>query len=388
MNYLSYLEHLEQLPLFEQMGVKELLLGHRQLSRLGELQTENMIFLMKECRKRKIEPILEWDILMTQQVLTQAEKVLSLLPMDEFRFIRVQDPGALQLVMDKYPHLKIQLNLESGNHNLVGIQEWCSYVGDRLERVVLSLEIPIDRLKSYLPELTVPVEILVLGKNLLFYTPRSLLSPLKPGSGGQEKVVARAKSEEGPHKKFFLVENQHGTFMFHPKELFLLESLAELQEIGLSHCRLDFRFGKTLEFQKEILQWVTSANFSLASLQALKEQYPGEVFRGLFKVNKSDVLFPKLKNQHLQRQDSCFLGEILEVEKGKYAAILLKNKNRSLIVPSEIEIRNPKGELIQMQLKEMKDSKWQSLSQGENGQVVFINYAKGMSAQSAVYQKQ
>ena len=43
-----------------------------------------------------------------------------------------------------------------------------------------------------------------------------------------EFLEATGESEESPHKGFPLIENSHGTFMFHIKRLFLLEHLEHL----------------------------------------------------------------------------------------------------------------------------------------------------------------
>ena len=89
--------------------------------------------------------------------------------LDHFDAIRVQDPGALEYLLEK-TNIKIQLVLENGNHNLLGIQTWVDYVVDRLDRVVLSIELPKDKLREYVQKLNVDIEFYILGQILIFYT--------------------------------------------------------------------------------------------------------------------------------------------------------------------------------------------------------------------------
>ena len=42
-------------------------------------------------------------------------------------------------------------------------------------------------------------------------------------------------------RQFRTLQNQHGTFMYHHKDLFLLDFISELQKINLKVLRLDFR---------------------------------------------------------------------------------------------------------------------------------------------------
>ena len=96
--------------------------------------------------------------------------------MSKFSAIRVQDIGAAEWVRNELPEIPIHFIAETGNHNLTGLLRWHKYFGQQLQRFVLSSELPISTLIIYCRSLTVPCEILAVGKILLFYTPRKLLS--------------------------------------------------------------------------------------------------------------------------------------------------------------------------------------------------------------------
>jgi U32 family peptidase len=111
---------------------------------------------------------------MTSKAFERALENLSKVSLSNFQSIRVQDPGALYYLMEKFPEIKIQLNLETGNHNLRAIRGWVDLVGERLEKIILSSELNREKLGEYINAFKshdFTFELLGLGKILLFYTP-------------------------------------------------------------------------------------------------------------------------------------------------------------------------------------------------------------------------
>src|SRR5690606_14113245 len=168
-------------------------------------------------------------------------------------------------------------------------------------------------------------------------TPRNLLSNLLPEDDEKKQkevfpsryIEATGESEESPHKGFPLIENKHGTFMFHIKEHYLLDFVSDLKEMGLDTLRVDLRFGKDFTLLKEIKDIVSG---HITDTKEFKEKYPSDVIRGFFHVNKSDVLFKKLKNSRIIRQDESYVGEVIEAMKGEFLGINLKNPKAKLKV--------------------------------------------------------
>src|SRR5690606_23250130 len=253
--------------------------------------------------------------------------------------VRVQDPGALNWILSNTSH-PFQFIAENGNHNIRALKGWIELAEGRMERVVLSIELSKDTIAQYTKELPIPCELLGFGRILLFYTPRPLLSSLVPEKVSQnEEFLALGESEESPHKGFPLIENQHGTFMFHIKEFCLVDYAKDLTDAGLAFFRIDQRFGS--DKLREVTTLVK--NFNEEEFLTFKEEYPQDLMRGFYLVNKTDVLFPKLKNSRLQQREGNYLGEVLEVEKSSHLAIMIKNK-RGLKKTDMLKILHPKGE--------------------------------------------
>jgi putative protease len=376
---ITYLDDEKFLDSIKGAGINDIILEPIGLARMGRLNKEKLISLALACYEFGITPLLQWDILMTEEGFKKAVTFFKELPLHLFKAVRVQDSGAAHYIRTHFPDIKIHLILETGHHNWEGIQGWMDYLGDQLERVVLSLELSKGVLKKYLKKIPCETEILGIGRILLFYTPRNLVSP--HFEMPEEFYEIKASSEETPHKNFSIVENRHGTFMFHPKGHDLLGDRNELGEMGLDFLRLDFKHAdQTLIFEK--LKTCLPSN-----LEDIKEYFSQKFIKGFFKANKSDVLFKKLKNHRIQRKDEDYLGDVVEVVKKKHIAIHLKNPKISLSAQDLIEFRTPEGKIKDQRVGFLKNALLEDLSLGQSGQIVFVPHLGSISVRTAVYKK-
>ena len=368
MKYLTFAQNLHDLNLIKDQGMTEVILGHRDFSRFGKLDDENYLALATRAHELGIKVTFEWDILMTENVFASTSKKINefLETMDS---LRVQDPGAFEWSL-KHTDKPLQFIAENGNHNLLGLKGWIDYAGPRMERIVLSIELSKNVIAEYIKELLVPCEILGFGRILLFYTPRNLLSPLTTEKVAlNQELVALGESEESPHKGFPIVENTHGTFMFHIKEFCLLEYRDDLIKMGLDTFRIDLRW--------EGLSY-------LSDLNNLKENYPKDLMRGFYLVNKTDVLFPKLKNSRLQKREGDYVGEILEAEKGQHLAIMVKNP-KGLKKSNRLKIIHPKGEVFEVQIHWLKNTALEEVESVEMHKLALIPFINGVWVKSHVF---
>lgn len=381
MNYVTYVSTKNEISLAKDAGVTEVIIAPMDLSRLSTNSKSEYLLLATYARELGLRSILEWDILINEVDFKSICQYFESIPTDLYDAVRVQDAGVLEYVLEnsKKP---IQLILENGNHNLVGIKKWESYVGPRLDRLVLSIELSKELLQKYVQELKCELEILVLGRILLFYSPRKLLSPLLKNSKNDTEIIeALGESEESPHKGFPITENKHGSFMFHIKDLFLLDKIEEIKQIGLAHLRLDLR---SCDFR--LIQDIVKADND-KDRAMLKKEYPAEVIRGYYQINKSDVLFKKLKNSRLQRQDSNYVGEVLEARKSDFMAIHLKGEH-SLEIGTELKFVTPEGKEHFCRVHALKDAAFTDQNKIEVSKLALINYMSGVWTKSQVYFKE
>ena len=386
MKITTYLNKASDLSEFSKDPRSDGSLGAKELSRTGELTVLDLNSWPNKCWGHGIRPILEWDVLMTENNFKKCTQYLEHIHLNHFFAARVQDLGAINYILENHPELKIQLVLETGNHNFKCIETWVNFLGKRLDRVILSIELPQDTLKDYLEKLNalgVRSEILGLGKLLLVYTPRSLLSPLKETK--EEKITALATGEETPHKNFPVMENAHGTFMYNTKDQFLLDHILELRDMGLSFLRMDLRFDGYLEVLSKIDKLMRSFDEEL--VEEIKRVYPRKISKGFYKANKTDVLFKKLKNKNLGKGQGHYLGDVIDVRKKKLMGIQFKALDVEIFPGDYLEIRTPEGKVKNIQIKEMLDSSLNPIEKAFAGKVFFMSHVGGVSVRSRIFKE-
>ena len=370
MKRVTYLEKEEQLEAYHQEGIEEVILSPRMLSRFGTHSLEECYRLSQKAQSKNLRTLLEWDVLMPEKTFSQLKQnTLPTLQWQRFDAIRVQDKGALNYLLEQ-SSLPIQLILETGNHNIEGIKNILSRTNRRMERVVLSLELTQEKILQSIRQLPVGVEILGLGKILLYYSPRHLLGP----SGR-----ARVHSLEGPHRNLSVYNNDRGTFLFHSRDRFILHLATELAKQGLDALRIDLRFGGDHSLLPRIVRNTPE------NIKNLRKNWPSPLTQGFFRHNKTDLLFTKLKNSALPPPDHHYIGEVLEIDKESHVAIMVKSDKNTLSKGLSIVFHTPEGRIRSTTINSLKDT---SLCEREaigSGEIGLLPPLSGLSVKSFVY---
>ena len=377
--YLKNINELESMS-FDQEKC-DLIISPKCLSRLGELSIDEANTAIDFCHENGVAALLEWDILMTDDEFSVCVDSLNKLHLNNITAIRVQDIGAYHYLINRNI-LDIHLIIESGNHNLVAIKKWQEIGSARLKRFVLGLELPKKTVRRYTELLDTPCELQVLGKILLFYSPRSLLS--RPLDSNAATLHTHASSEETPHKGFFVIENNHGTFMFLPKDQFLLDIYEDVIETGVEFLRLDHRF---LEGDFTLSDMVhLFVERSEEGWVKFKENYSNKFIRGYFNVNKSDAIFPKLKNYRTIKKPDSYVGKVVDVKKEQYLAVsIFHHFEKCLKVGDLIEISSPDGKVKKIEVRSIKNMALENISEVKDEKIVLIPHVGGISVKAQIH---
>jgi U32 family peptidase len=362
--------------------VDEAILCTCELSKIGELSLVEAQELASELYKKGIQPILEWDILETESDFLRTCKRVLDLDLSLFRALRVQDVGAYFFALNK---LSIPLHFiaENGNHNTRGLLEYARAGQHKLERIVLSLELPqekIGEVTKALSGLNVKVELLALGQILLFYTPRKLLNMHFNDEFSGEQIYSLATSEESPHSGFPVVENRHGTFMFNTKDIGLFDQAPLLSDLGVYALRFDMRFLPSPLLAIKLTENLAGLyeNFSQEKASEIKELYPKKLIRGFFQTNRSDRLFPKLKNQKLDAVRSHAFAEVIDGVKGSYALVQVKKTGATLELGDFLNFVTPEGKERSVELKNLWSTTGEPISSLDYGQMGLIPWVSSL----------
>ncbi len=388
MNLITYANSVHDLSLIKDSNCQEVIIGPKDLNRNSKLNLADTTELLVQAKKLGLRVTLEWDVLYTENQIYQAIDIFKTIDDSLIDCVRVQDEGVLEFVLTE-TNFQIQFIAETGNHNLLGLNKWVSYIGNRLDRLVISIELSKITLAEYIDKLDCDIEYLVLGKILLFYSPRKLLSPLLDGENEKvnyhaDRLEAIGESEESPHKGFPLVENGHGTFMYHIKDLFLLDKLKELKELGLNYLRVDLRFEEDLSLLPKIAGLLSSTEVD-PNTDSIKADYKNDLIRGYYQINKSDVLFKKLKNYRIQRKDSSYIGEVIEILKGEYLAINIKGQASLMTKDCSLKFITPEGKELFCKVHKLQDAALNDSESSDGHELMLMNYMSGVWPKSQVY---
>jgi U32 family peptidase len=392
MKLTATLNHQDQIAAFKKAQVEEVILECRDFSRFGQWSLEEVQQLASLIAIAGLRPVLQWDLLQTQHDFAQTIKKIKQLNLSLFSAIRIQEMGAFHFALREL-NIPIHLILETAHHNFMAISSLLDMGGEKIERVILSQELEARLVKQYtelLHQRNIEAELLVLGPILLFYTPRKLLGlhfEDEFDATQKQPLKSWATSEESPHSGFTVIENQHGTFMFHTKD----HALFDQPEI-VANCHLDwgrFEGGQLndLALQNECLTLLNSClNLQDSkAILALKSLYPKKLFRGFFGVNKTDALFSKLKNARVARSDEAYVGEVLDADKDQYIALSIKAQNTSLSVGDKLRMMTPEGRERLITIKRMRNTQGQEVTNIPSGHIAIIPWSGGLVRKTIAY---
>jgi putative protease len=378
MNLVFALNNLDHI---KETDFKEIIIGIKEWSRVGRFSLNQLPEIIKISQEKKCKLIIEWDIIMTEDELEKIKLEVKPFLSEANCVWRVQDVGALKWLKDQAGSFLIQPVLETGHHNFLALEAHLLFLENKLDRLILSSEIPFSILSSWLLKLKVPVEILVFGRIQLFYSPRKLLSPLKMEQAHDEWLEASGESEESPHKGFPVVENRHGTFMYHIKDLSLLSE----KEFFIANPNLYYRVDlRHIQYDLNYLKKIHSyfETFDEETLTEIQKNYSIDCTRGFSRVNKTDILFPKLKNHRLAREDEDYVGEVIDVIKD--LGLVVQVRDVDLKKGSRLKLITPLGKEKILHLESLKDTDLKEVDFIARDHLALLPFISGISPQTIV----
>jgi putative protease len=107
--------------------------------------------------------------------------------------------------------------------------------------------------------------------------------------------------------------------------------------------------------------------------------------KGFYNINKTDVLFNKLKNRLTQRNDNNYVGEVVDVEREKQLTILIKQKHQLKLKDAELKLISPEGKEKIIKLSWIKNSNFIDIEFANNNDIVIIPIVNGITVKTQVY---
>ncbi|MCB0193080.1 MAG: U32 family peptidase [Anaerolineae bacterium] len=324
-------------------NLTEVLLEPALLARQGRLSLDEAGQLALIARQQSLRPVLVWDALMPERLMVDTRAQLTGPFLSMFDAVRVSDIGAAHWLHTHYPDLPLQLIVETGNHNWPALQGWCDIFSPSLERLVLSIELPEEKLVEYCHRLPVGCEVLGVGLILLFYSPRSLLAQhLAPDADTTSYIEAIASPDDSSSlRPLPTVETRHGTLMFLDKDQFILDRLDALRQAGLHTVRLDLRhLSHAGQAATGIVDLCHRIKHDAAGLRA---DWPRPIRAPFFKANKTTAQFGRMKSKRHNYRDGDTLAEVIAGDNGRYVVF---QALRSFAITEATAFVLPSGEIL------------------------------------------
>ena len=92
-----------ELEKFVQMGGRDFIIAPRALARFGQTGLQDIFDLARYALQMNLKLAMEWDVLMTENIMREAIQMIQQMPMEAIGAIRVQDLGALEYVLQYMP---------------------------------------------------------------------------------------------------------------------------------------------------------------------------------------------------------------------------------------------------------------------------------------------
>lgn len=381
MRTLCTIHSLDEVTELMSIGVKEVILEVQNLSRYGLMTLDTALEIFKCCHRFHLKVILAWDVLMTEEQMAAISPLIK--SFKYLKTVRVRDLGCYMFLRKHHRDLEIHLLLDHGNHNIKAVRSYLDVCRENLTRIILSSEIPINLLKKFTDLSSLEVEVMAVGFLPLFYSPRKLLSHFS------EDKRALAFTEDHPHRHFPIVENEQGTILFNSKIHFILNFISELREEGISHLRFDRHSSPTCDLAEPqithlILKFLEGDRSQ--SIKDIEEILPVKTHIGFLKANRTDKIFVKIKNKHLSiNREKPYVGEVVDVKKNKYLAVLLRNVQTSLSQDDSIIVYTPDGKKKKMTIGTIKNAAGNLLLEAFCDDLIFLPYLHGISIKSMVF---
>ncbi len=146
----------------------------------------------------------------------------------------VQDIGVLRIIREHFPNLKIHASTQMGIHNSAGVN-FASKLG--IKRVILERQVSMDELKQIVKNSIIETEIFIHGALCCSMSGNCLFSSWLGGWSGN-----RGKCKQPCRRRYY--SDEGNGFFFSTKDLYSLDAIQELKQIGISSLKIEGRLRK------------------------------------------------------------------------------------------------------------------------------------------------
>lgn len=263
----------------------------------------------------------------------------------------VSDVGAFLTLREKVPQLSLHVSTQA---NVMNAASANFFAQAGAERIVLSRELSLERikaLKAQLPE-NVEIETFVHGAMCMSHSGRCMMSDFMMGRGGNHGACAQpcrwqytVTEIKRPDEPMEVMEDAEGTYIFSAYDLNMLSHLPELEAAGVKSLKIEGRM-KTGYYVATVTQAYRKAlDLYYESKEKYEEALPhlqNELLKCSHRLSNTGFYYGRPEPSSGAggfRQTMEFTGRVLGM---KEDCLLIEVKNR-FHVGDALEVLSPSG---------------------------------------------
>lgn len=159
----------------------------------------------------------------------------------------VADPGAIEIIKETIPEMRIHLSTQANTTNYCTANFWYK---QGVNRIVLARELTFTEIEEIIKKSPKDLEFeaFVHGAMCISHSGRCLLSSFMTGRHSNKGDCAQPcrwkynlVEEQRPGEYFPIVENDEGTFIFNSKDMCLVEHMQKFVDLGIKAVKIEGR---------------------------------------------------------------------------------------------------------------------------------------------------
>ena len=292
----------------------------------------------------------------------------------------ISDLGLFMMCREWIPNMELHISTQANNTNWRTVQAWQALGASR---VVLARELSFSEIKEIRRRVSVALEMFVHGAMCISYSGRCLLSSYLTGRDANRGACAQIcrwkfhlLEDKTPGEYFPIAEDARGTYILNSRDLCLLSHIPELCSLGIDSLKIEGRM-KSVHYVASVVKVyreAIDACFDHPEDFQVKETWRKELEKVSHRPYTTAFWSgkPRAESQVYETssyvQTSEFIGLVLAYdEKTGFATVEQRNKMR---LGQEIEIFQPKGELLHQRLEVMEDEEGQAIDAAPHAQQI------------------
>lgn len=292
----------------------------------------------------------------------------------------ISDLGLFMMCREWIPNMELHISTQANNTNWRTVQAWQALGASR---VVLARELSFSEIKEIRRRVSVALEMFVHGAMCISYSGRCLLSSYLTGRDANRGACAQIcrwkfhlLEDKTPGEYFPIAEDARGTYILNSRDLCLLSHIPELCSLGIDSLKIEGRM-KSVHYVASVVKVyreAIDACFDHPEDFQVKETWRKELEKVSHRPYTTAFWSgkPRAESQVYETssyvQTSEFIGLVLAYdERTGFATVEQRNKMR---LGQEIEIFQPKGELLHQRLEVMEDEEGQAIDAAPHAQQI------------------